>query len=83
METMLKIYGEEMDRYPTLSSQPPTRMNEPDGCQATHRIPSPGSGAGLNVDTWTPGNVRIESLYWDDFTVNFPDEIHGEKRAYF
>lgn len=46
-----------------LSSYPPTARKDPEGCQATHLIPSPGSGVGVNVDKCVPVSVNMHNLY--------------------
>lgn len=49
----------------TLSSQPPTARNIPEGCHATIRIPNPGSTSGVNVPSTSPANDSMYSLYCD------------------
>lgn len=58
---------------PTLSSQPPTARKSPLGCQATERIPKPGSGLGENVPCTTPASERMLILYW--MTASVPEQV--------
>lgn len=46
----------------TLSSQPATTRNEPDGCHATLRMPKPRSGSGENEPRRSPASVRMYIL---------------------